>query len=71
MCQVKRAAEAQLKPNLSRSRRLTLLLTPARIIAYHQGRNRQARRSHRKTALRKLRARGILISKLPKCNVRL
>ncbi len=68
MCQVRLAIEAQLEPDLTRKQRLVRLGKPARIIGYHQWRNRLARRSHRKTALRRLRARGILISKLRACH---
>jgi hypothetical protein len=68
---VKLAVEAQLEPGLTRQQRLRLLAKPARIIGYHQWRNRRARRFHRKTALRRLRARGIRISELPSCAIRL
>lgn len=68
---MKLAIEAQLEPAPTRKQRLSRLAKPARIIGYHQWRNKLARRSHRKTALRRLRARGILVSRLPKCHVRL
>ena len=71
MCQVRVAIEAQLDPALSRHQRLKLLAKPARIIGYHQWRSRLARRSHRKTALKKLHARGIRLSQLPSCHMRL
>jgi len=71
MCQVKVAIEAQLDPALTRHQRLKLLAKPARIIGYHQWRNRLARHSHHESALRALRARGIHVSKLRSCNARL
>lgn len=69
MCQVKLAVEAQLDPALTRKQRLRLLAKPARIIGYHQWRNRLARKSHRKATLRRLRAKGICVSRLPSCEV--
>jgi hypothetical protein len=71
MCQVRLAVEAQLDPALTRKQRLRLLAKPARIIGYRQWRNRLARTSHRKTALRRLRAKGVCVSRLPSCQVRL
>ena len=71
MCQVKLAVEVQLDPSLTKSQRRKLLAKPARIIGYHQWRNRRARKCHRKSALKRLRARGILVSQLPSCQVRL
>jgi hypothetical protein len=71
MCQVKLAVEAQLDPALTRRQRRKLLAKPARIIGYHQWRNRHARKCHRKAALKRLRERGILVSQLPSCQVRL
>lgn len=71
MCQVKLAIESQLEPDLTRKQRLRRLAKPARIIGYYQWRNRSARRSHRKSAVRRLRARGILISQLRSCVCRL
>ena len=71
MCQVRLAVEAQLDPALTRKQRLRLLAKPARIIGYHQWRNRRARKYHRRTALKRLRARGIRVSQLPSCQVRL
>jgi hypothetical protein len=71
MCQVKLAIEAQLEPGLTHKQRLRRLAKPARIIGYYQWRNRAARRSHRKSALRRLRARGICVSRLPSCAIHL
>ena len=71
MCQVKLAVEAQLDPALTRKQRLRLLAKPARIIGYYQWRNRLARRCHQTSALRRLRKRGVLVSQLPSCQVRL
>lgn len=71
MCQVKLAVEAQLDPSLTKRQRRNFLAKPARIIGYHQWRNRRARTAHRKTALKHLRTRGILVSQLPSCQVRL
>ncbi len=69
--QIRLAVEPQLEPGLTRRQRLARLARPAHLIAYQQWRNKQARRSHRKTALRRLRAHGIRISTLPSCHVRL
>jgi hypothetical protein len=71
MCQVRLAVEAQLDPALTRKQRLRLLAKPARIIGYRQWRNRLARISHRKAALRRLREMGFCLSRLPSCQVRL
>jgi hypothetical protein len=71
MCQVRLAIEAQLEDGLTRRQRLSRLAHPARVIAYYQARQPASRRAHRKRRLRKLRAAGILVSKLPSCVCRL
>jgi hypothetical protein len=65
---VRRAVEAQLGPALSRRERQRRLEKVKRILEYHQTRREQAARYHSKERLKRLRSKGIYVSRLPKCH---
>ena len=59
--------EAQLDPEMPSRERTRRLSKLAGLIEYVQHQRQRAARSHRKTRLRRLRAHGIYVSRLPKC----
>jgi len=59
--------EAQLDPFQARRKRNRCLEKLAAQLEYRQDRRKEAARVHRRTRLKRLRAKGIFISQLPKC----
>jgi hypothetical protein len=62
-------AEAQLDPCDTRRQRERRIQKAVRKVRYWQACRRKSERSHRKHALRRLRKRGIFISRIRKCEM--
>jgi hypothetical protein len=61
--------EAQLDRSDTRQQRQRRVAKALRKVRYWQAGRKKAERSHRKRALRRLRQRGILISRIRKCTM--